>query len=119
MRRELPFKEYHLRILKLLAHRDEKEILKMVQERALRPDEWIPSTVPGEKFKLLPAAIERDWTELSIYLIRRGVNINEYSESVTPLMMACEIRNHFLIDALLAAGADPNLKSRRSGECNG
>jgi hypothetical protein len=119
MKTKEPMKSSHRRVLELFEKKDEKGILKMVREGSLAPDEWIPSTVPGDKFKLLPSAIRRDWAELAIFLIECGVDINEYSETSTPLMVACENRNHHLIEALLAAGADPNLKTRRARESNG
>src|SRR5262245_26233014 len=106
----------HRRVLELFEKKDEKGILNLVHEGALKPDEQIPSNVPGEKFTLLPAAIERGWMELAFYLIQHGVDVNEYSDSVTPLMVACEVRHASLIGALLSAGADPNLKIRKAGD---
>lgn len=121
MKTKQPMKPSHRRVLELFERKDEKGILRMVRQGELAPDEWIPSTVPGEKFRLLPAAIERNWKDLAIHLIQHDADVNEYghSGSATPLMIACEGRHHSLIETLLAAGADPNLKTRRSRESNG
>ncbi|HWQ92088.1 MAG TPA: ankyrin repeat domain-containing protein [Clostridia bacterium] len=103
----------HKRILDLIERKDERGILQLVQSSALKPDDWIKSNVPREKFRLLEAALERDWAELAIYLINRGADVNRYSDSVTPLMIACYGQEHRIVEALLAAGADPNRTARR------
>lgn len=103
----------HRRILDLFERKDERGILKLLQTTTLKADEVMPSNIPGEKFRLLEAALERDWAELAVYLINHGADVNRYSDSATPLMIACFGKEQRIVEALLAAGADPNLKARR------
>jgi ankyrin repeat protein len=48
--------------------------------------------------------------ELALQLIERGAKLDALSDGNTPLMYATQMPKHGIIDALLAAGANVNLK---------
>jgi ankyrin repeat protein len=93
--------------------RSHRVIIEMLQNGELEPDQWIASDVPGYEFTLLPAAIERGWTDLAVFLIGRGVKLDRRIVGWTPLMLACQFRNQQVIEALIAAGAKVNLSSAK------
>ncbi len=64
---------------------------------------------------LIKAAVAGDEKKVAL-LASQGVNINMMAENgATPLMWALNSRNHKSVEALLKAGADPNLLSDKIG----
>jgi ankyrin repeat protein len=103
-------------VLGMLLQGDKMAIMRLLQDGALQADQWFTDDATGQEFTLLPGAIERGWTDVAIYLIGQGVDVNRFSHGQTPLMDACAFRNHELIEALLAAGADVNLRAAKDEE---
>lgn len=108
-------------VVKLLDQQAEAELLQLVRKGKLEPARQIEDTRTGDKFALLPAAIERGWTGLALALMERGVDVNKFSGSSTPLMLACASRLDCsrIVDALLSRGADPNLLAKRIEDMGG
>jgi ankyrin repeat protein len=102
---------------KLLLAKNEAGILKLVESGAAEPNDTFE--VSGYKINLLPAALERKWDKLAVCLIERGVNIQGGRGKWPPILSACTNRSHDVIEALLAAGAEINVKApKRDGEAD-
>jgi ankyrin repeat protein len=92
-----------------------KQIEKLVRTSQLSPNQEF-SFDDSRKHALFPMAIERGWKSLALQLIHSGADVNRYSVTSTPLMLACADRNQAsdeIIDALLKAGAKLELRTKR------
>src|SRR5262245_19635921 len=84
----------------------------MLSSGELKPDQVIDSTVPGDKFTLLEAAVERGWTDIAIYVIEKGGMVKGFSSPASLLRWACGGSHTGIVEALLKAGANPNFSNR-------
>jgi ankyrin repeat protein len=108
------------KVVRFLLEENPRGILTLLERGAFHPTQVFTSQ--GQQFTLLPAAIERSWADVSIRLIELGADVNRYNRTATPLMQACADWKHArnsIIEALLKAGAAPNLKARRGDDGGG
>ncbi|WP_406693518.1 ankyrin repeat domain-containing protein [Singulisphaera sp. Ch08] len=104
--------EIERQIEDLIHAKDWRGILQLLESGSAKPDETF--LVSGYKLALLPVAIEKGWTELAVYLIQHGTEINARGKGIAPIIDACEFQNHQVIEALIDAGAKVNVKAPRS-----
>jgi len=97
----------------LIQKRDWQTILERLRAGNISASQKF--AVGGRKSGLLPLAAADNATELALYLIANGADVNEKFYGMTALLDACERQNHSLIDALVLAGVDLNQKSPKSG----
>jgi ankyrin repeat protein len=103
------------RIAAFLATKNEQSILDLLSEGVIKPDQEFKTS--GVKNRLLAVAAAENLSRLALYLVAKGVNVNRVTHGCTPLTDACEWGNLALIEALLAANADVNLRRKAtSGE---
>ena len=105
--------EIDLRIAGLLAERDEPAILDLLRRGVIEPDQVV--VIAGAKARLLAIAAAENYSPLALDLVAQGADVNRKCFGRTALMDACEWRNHELIAALLAAGADTEAR-QKAGE---
>lgn len=96
----------------LIDAKDWRGILGLHESGAARPNQTF--LVAGYKLSLLPVAIERSWTELAVYLIQHGTEVDARRGGTAPMIDACAFQNHQVIEALIDAGAEVNVKAPRS-----
>jgi ankyrin repeat protein len=58
-------------------------------------------------------------TEAALSIIQKGAKLDAWQEGWTPLMLACQNQNHAVIDALIQAGANVNLRAPRGADGGG
>jgi hypothetical protein len=86
----------------------------LVRTGMLDPN-WNTPGVVG-KVSLLRAVIQLEGEELAIQVIKAGAKVNYIEGGWSPLMEACQFKLHGVIDALINAGADVNLKAPKHYE---
>ena len=99
----------------LLEQKDEKGIIALLEEGRADGDYVLTYHPTGERFPLLFAAIERNWTELALWLVGHGADANLKDHGITALMDACLHEDHRVIEELIARGAKLDVKSPRGG----
>ena len=62
------------------------------------------------------AILEGDLPSVQHLLSSRKVDVNEFSESTTPLILAAENNHEMIVELLLRHGADPNLRELQFNE---
>jgi ankyrin repeat protein len=67
-----------------------------------------PNSVGWFGLTPLVTAVEHNRTENVALLIKSGANVNGIPGKLLPLQAAVDMKNQEIVDALLAAGADPN-----------
>src|SRR5688572_17252570 len=72
--------------------------------------------VESSRFSMLPVAIDRGWTDLALMLLDLGAHVDRRQDGQTPLMRACAVSNHALIEAILSRGPMLDVKTP-AGEC--
>lgn len=109
--------EIDLRVERLLAARDLPPLLTLLRDGTIKPDQVF--VIGGVKIRLLAAAAVDNHSELALYLVRHGADVNRRFGGGPPLLDACGWENHELIEALLAAGAAVDVKrARGDGEAD-
>lgn len=96
-------------VYKLLRERNWTEISALVRAGKLDPN-WSGSG-PFGKFTLLFEVICHEAEDLAVQLINAGARADCLQSGQSPLMLACGLKLHKVIGALVDAGADVNLKS--------
>ena len=93
--------------------------MRMLNESRLDPNyQFGDNRQPAKPHSLLDIAIDRQATELAIWLTRNGADINRKRTGWTPLMCACARSDAKIIDALIAAGAKIDTRASRDDEGN-
>jgi ankyrin repeat protein len=108
-------REIDLEISRLIDKEEPASLLAFVREAELPADYVVTYSKTREQFRLLSTAVTRRWTDLAVYLIENGADVNRKEHGVTALMDACLAKDHVTIEALLARGAKLDLKSPRGG----
>ena len=103
-------KDVNAQIEKLILAKNEAGILTLLKSGAAQPNDTFE--VSGYNLQLLPAAQERSWDELAVYLIEHGVNLKA-SRGRRAILSACTTRSHKVIEALIAAGVSVNVKAAK------
>ena len=110
-------REIDSQIEKLILAKDPAGILTLLESGAADPNDKFE--VAGYKLQLLRVALERNWNALAIYLIEHGADVQGGRGKPHPILSACHNRSHDVIDALLAAGANVNVKApKQDGEAD-
>lgn len=102
-----------MQIEDLIQHRNWSAILARLEAGEIAATQKFPCA--GRKVGLLPVAAADNATELVLYLITHGAAVDENFHGMNALLDACDRKNHSVIDALVAAGADLNVKSPKVG----
>src|SRR5947209_1408883 len=97
----------------------EDHILRLARAGLVRPDQTLTNPASGRTMLLLPIAIKWRWCKLTKYLIEKGAPVNRYSRAFTSLMIASGMGAYELVEMLLQAQADPNLRARKSEDTCG
>jgi ankyrin repeat protein len=96
----------------LIGGKDPHGLLALVESGAAKPNDTF--LIAGYKATLLPIAIERGWTELAVYLVQHGAEVNARRGQTAPIIAACEMGNREVVEALLTAGANVNVRAPKS-----
>lgn len=105
-------------ILKSLAQGSEAELVELILRHKPDPNAKIRNSRSGAQFpqfRLWPAVIDRGWVRSVLELIKLGADVNQYSVSATPLMLACANRlvAPRIVDALISSGAELNARGKK------
>lgn len=103
-------KDINAQVEKLILAKNEAGILALLKSGAAQPNDTFE--VSGYKLQLLPAAQERHWDELAVYLIEHGANLKA-NRGRSAILCACTTRSHKVIEALIAAGVNINVKAAK------
>jgi len=96
-----------------------KHLLRMLEEGRLNPNyEFCHNCPPAKPYSLLDIAIDHHATELAIWLIGNGADINRKRFDWTPLMCACAGKDAKIVKALISAGANIDTGASRGEEDN-
>ena len=102
-----------MQIEDLIQQRNWPAILARLEAGEIKANQKFPFA--SRKVGLLPLAAADNATELVLALINHGADVDEKFYGMTALLDACDRRNHPVIDAIVAAGADLNVKSPKTG----
>lgn len=102
-------------IISLIKEKNWVQLGILIRSGVLNPN-WTAPAVEAD-VRLLTIAIEYGAEELAIQLINAGANVNYIeNDGLSPLMKACQFRLHGVIEALIKAGADVNMKASKCYE---
>jgi ankyrin repeat protein len=102
-------------VFSLLDKKNWYQLSILVRTGMLNPN-W-EGTDAGESFSLLSSVINSEGSELAIQLIKAGANVDHIDcGGLSPLMLACRFKLHNVIDALISASADVNLRAPKHYE---
>src|SRR4051794_31882642 len=104
----------------LMMKKDWPALVALVEQGRWDANRPIPDGSGGKmRYWLLAMLIDGRATEAALSVIRKGATLDVWQEGWTPLMLACQYQNHAVINALIEAGANINLRAPRGEDGGG